>query len=159
MFYNFSCFAKPSMDFIQLWRDNRALAEILCTTIPIPVHDLKNKVTDFKFFCVNSLQCQLLQSLWLIWIVFGMNGYKILKCFRKEKRISGELPCPVTGLIILAGNEDMHKISDKFDFQPDWTTDYGVSCPWACKKFPMGICCLYTSSFIFDRIVIKVAGK
>ena len=28
-----------------------------------------------------------------------MNGYKILKCFRKEKRISGELPCPATGLI------------------------------------------------------------
>ena len=28
-----------------------------------------------------------------------MNGYKILKCFRKEKRISGELPCQATGLI------------------------------------------------------------
>ena len=28
-----------------------------------------------------------------------MNGCKILKCFRKEKRISGELPCPATGLI------------------------------------------------------------
>ena len=32
--------------------------------------------------------------------MFGMNGYKILKCFRKEKRISGELPCPGTGLIV-----------------------------------------------------------
>ena len=31
--------------------------------------------------------------------MFGMNGYKILKCFRKEQRISGELPCPATGLI------------------------------------------------------------
>ena len=30
-----------------------------------------------------------------------MNGYKILKCFRKEKRVSGELPSPVTGLIML----------------------------------------------------------
>ena len=28
-----------------------------------------------------------------------MNGYKILKCFRKEKRVSGELPYPATGLI------------------------------------------------------------
>ena len=28
-----------------------------------------------------------------------MNGYKILKCFRKEERVSGELPCPATGLI------------------------------------------------------------
>ena len=35
---------------------------------------------------------------------------------------SGELRCPVTALIILAGNEDMHKISDKFEFRPDRTT-------------------------------------
>ena len=27
-----------------------------------------------------------------------MNGYKILKCFRKEKRVSGELPCLATGI-------------------------------------------------------------
>ena len=89
------------MNFIQLWRDDRALSKILCSTIPIPVHDLKIKLKDFDFFfCVKSLQCQLLQSLWLIWIVFGMNGYKILKCFRKEKHVSGVLPCPATGLIL-----------------------------------------------------------
>ena len=29
-----------------------------------------------------------------------MNGYKILKCFRKEKRVSGELPCLTTGFIL-----------------------------------------------------------
>ena len=38
-------------------------------------------------------------------------------------------------LFILAGNEDMHKISDKFQFRPDRTTDYRVSCPWASKIF------------------------
>ena len=37
------------MDFIQLWRDDTALSKILCSTIPIPVHDLKIKVTDFEF--------------------------------------------------------------------------------------------------------------
>ena len=37
---------------------------------------------------------------------------------------------------ILAGNKDMHKISDKFEFRPDRTTDYGVSCPWGLKNFP-----------------------
>ena len=37
---------------------------------------------------------------------------------------------------ILADNEDMHKISDEFEFRPDRTTDYGGSCPWASKKFP-----------------------
>ena len=32
-------------------------------------------------------------------------------------------------LFKLAGNEDMHNILDEFEFQPDRTTDYGVSCP------------------------------
>ena len=39
-------------------------------------------------------------------------------------------------LFILAGNEDMHKISDEFEFWPDRTTDYWVSCPWGLKNFP-----------------------
>ena len=32
-------------------------------------------------------------------------------------------------LFILAGNEDMHKSLEGFEFRPDPTTDYGVSCP------------------------------
>ena len=39
-------------------------------------------------------------------------------------------------LFILAGNDDMHKISDEFEFRPDRTNDYGVSCPWGIKHFP-----------------------
>ena len=39
----------------------------------------------------------------------------------------------------LAGNENMHKISDKFEFQPDQATDCGVSCPWASKNFPIDL--------------------
>ena len=31
-------------------------------------------------------------------------------------------------LLILAGNEDMHKISVEFEFRPTRTTDYRVSC-------------------------------
>ena len=42
-------------------------------------------------------------------------------------------------LFILADNEDMHKILDEFKFRPDRTTDYGVSCPWASKKFPIDL--------------------
>ena len=52
----------------------------------------------------------------------------------------------------------MHKISDEFKFQPNRTTDYGVSCPWASKKF-LGKWCLQDSLFIFDRIIIKVSGN
>ena len=29
----------------------------------------------------------------------------------------------------LAGNKDMHNIMNEFELRPDWTTDYGVSCP------------------------------
>ena len=32
-------------------------------------------------------------------------------------------------LLILAGNEDMHKSLDEFEFRPDPTTNLGVSCP------------------------------
>ena len=35
------------MDFIHLWRDDSALSKILRSTIPIPVHGLEVKVTDF----------------------------------------------------------------------------------------------------------------
>ena len=41
------------MDFILLWRDDRALSKILRSTIPIPEHGLKVKVTDFEFFVFN----------------------------------------------------------------------------------------------------------
>ena len=51
-------------------------------------------------------------------------------------------------LFILAGNENRHKISDKFEFRPVRTTDYEVSCPWASKNFS-----------IFYQIIIKVAGN
>ena len=32
-------------------------------------------------------------------------------------------------LFKLAGNEDMHNILDEFEFRPDRTADYRVSCP------------------------------
>ena len=41
------------MDCIHLWRDDRALSKILRSTIPISVHGLKVKVTDFEFFVLN----------------------------------------------------------------------------------------------------------
>ena len=41
------------MDFIHLWRDDRALFKILRSTISILVHGLKVKVTDFEFFVFN----------------------------------------------------------------------------------------------------------
>ena len=36
--------------------------------------------------------------------------------------------------MILAGNEDIHKSLDEFEFGQDQKTDYGVSCPFASNK-------------------------
>ena len=36
--------------------------------------------------------------------------------------------------IKLTGNEDWHKISDKFEFWSYLTSHFGVTCPWAVKK-------------------------
>ena len=58
----------------------------------------------------------------------------------------------------LAGNKDMHNIMNEFKFQPDRTTDYRVSCPWASKKyphrlimvkmvFPLFLCCFWLDPF------------
>ena len=37
-------------------------------------------------------------------------------------------------ILILAGNEDMHKSLDEFKFQPDTTTNSKVICPCASEK-------------------------
>ena len=42
-------------------------------------------------------------------------------------------------LFKLVGNEDMHNILDEFEFRPDLTIDYGVSCPWASEKIPIDL--------------------
>ena len=42
-------------------------------------------------------------------------------------------------LFILAGNDDMHKSSDKCEFWPDWTTDCAVSCPCTSGKIPIDL--------------------
>ena len=39
----------------------------------------------------------------------------------------------------LACNLDMHNILDELKFQPDWTTDCGVSCHLASKIDPIDL--------------------
>ena len=36
-------------------------------------------------------------------------------------------------IIKVAGNQDRHKSSIKFDFGPNQTTHFGVTCPWVTK--------------------------
>ena len=58
-------------------------------------------------------------------------------------------------LFILAGNKDMHNILDKFEFR----SQLPLSILKISHRLTMGKCCLHASSFIFDRIIIKVAGN
>ena len=51
----------------------------------------------------------------------------------------------------LAGNKDMHNIMNEFEFRPDLTTDYGVSCPWASKKYPYRLVMYHTGRMTVCR--------
>ena len=73
--------------------------------------------------------------------VLGQIGSKLVSMATESSRwlIMGKMMSPPFLGCLLPGNEDMHKISDKFEFRPYWTTDYGVSCSWASKKFPIDL--------------------
>ena len=65
------------MDFIHLWRDNRALSKILRSTIPIQYMALRSRSGTLNFFCLIfrvSVSAKPLIDLNHV----GMN--KILKC-------------------------------------------------------------------------------
>ena len=62
-------------------------------------------------------------------------------------------------LFILADNEDMHVISNEFEFQPDRSTDYGVSCPWASKKFPIDLLWENGVSMLACSFLIESSSK
>ena len=86
-----SVFEKPSMDLIHIWHGDKYLFKILRGTIPIPVHDLKVKVTDLKLlhksFAFKFLQCQFLQS--LMDLRLPCNWYWCI--------LHGTIPTPVYG--------------------------------------------------------------
>ena len=46
--------------------------------------------------------------------------------------------------LILAGNKDMHKSLDEFEFRPDPTTECGVTCPGAYEN--LTYCCEHSSA-------------
>ena len=96
----------------------------------------------YQILCVASL------GLEKGWIMFwgrldknpGVHGNRKPPLLIMRKMVSPPfLGCFYPILFILAGNKDMHKISDEFEFWPDRTIDYGVSCPWASKKFPIDL--------------------
>ena len=53
----------------------------------------------------------------------------------------------------------MHIISNEFEFQPDRTTDYGGSCPWASKKFPIDLLWENGVSMLAYSFLIESSSK
>ena len=62
-------------------------------------------------------------------------------------------------LFILAGNEDMHKITDKFEFLPDRTTDYGDTPLSVPIDFEWGKWCRHLFSVAMNSDFIKLTGN
>ena len=54
----------------------------------------------------------------------------LLTTERLKKSMSSRISVDIDPIFFkLAGNKDMHNIMNEFEFRPDRTTDYGVSCP------------------------------
>ena len=59
-------------------------------------------------------------------------------------------------LFKLAGNEDMHNILNDFEFRPDLTTGYGVSCPLALEKIPIDLQWEKQSHHVFSAVFVQI---
>ena len=53
----------------------------------------------------------------------------------------------------------MRKISDEFEFRQDLNTDYGVSCPWTSKTFPIDFYWGNGVSMLARSFLIKSSSK
>ena len=71
--------------------------------------------------------------------LYHCHRLKLFLYIMKWHRSGVFVPDQALALVILAGNKDMYKISDEFEFRPDRTTDYRVNCLWASKKFPIDL--------------------
>ena len=92
-----------------------------------------DRTTDYAVSCLECFEADWIKTLVSMatesphWLIMGkMVSPPFLGCFWSDP-------------FYTCSNEHMHKISDEFEFRPDWTTDYRVSCPWASKKFPIDL--------------------
>ena len=97
-FYNFWTAWNFLMRFSLLCSGEWALSFYLCVFIYTGV-----SLNIYSVRCCKAFD-------WFESCLVFMNGYKILKCFRKEKRASGELPCPATGLITFIVSSKFHNL-------------------------------------------------
>ena len=89
------------------------------------------------------------------WLCWGLTSQSTI--FQSCR--DGAIASWVFNQYFLAGKEDMHKISNRFEFRPDLTTDYGVSCPWASKKFPIDLQWENAVSMLTHLFLIESSSK
>ena len=56
-------------------------------------------------------------------------------------------------IIKVAGNQERHESSDEFDFKPDQTTHFGVTCPWMTKIYTFELEYLWGELVNLDQIL------
>ena len=79
------------------------------------------------------------------------NGENGVSTFSRLLLIQSFLYLQVTRTCIKSGNE--------FEFLPDRTTDYGVSCPWASKNFPIDLQWENGVSMLACSFLIELSSK
>ena len=73
---------------------------------------------------LHKVLVQFRLELWFPWLQITPIG---LKWGKRRHRVFSTVFNQI--LFILAGTNDIHKSLDVFEIWPDWTMDYGVSCP------------------------------
>ena len=97
----------------------------------------KNDVSTFsRLFLIRSFSyLQVMITYMRAWMSLKFGQIRPLVSIVTDRVMMGKtvsplfLGCFYPFRFILAGNEGMHESSDKFQFQHDWTTNCGVSCP------------------------------
>ena len=113
-------------------------ANSLPIELPRPVtYNRENYIITFsRLFLIGSFSyLQVMRTCIKAWMCLNLGQIPLLTMElaaleRLKNRCHHFFSVAIDSILFkLAGNEDMHNILDEFEFRPDLTTDYGVSCP------------------------------
>ena len=159
-------FPNPEMDLVHVWYDDRYWLNILRGTIPTQVHDLMLK---FSLICLGP---HYFQTLWWIKFMFGMMkdtcpklyncikhcnpmNCKILKCFRKEKRVFRRADRPYCTTSACCEEEELVLIPNQYT---KWATTWQNQeneCAPAKTQISLGIRPVWSESSLCAQWVAR----
>ena len=155
-----------SLNFGQIWPPTKELAALERRKKFPLTYNGKNKVITFsRLFLIRSFSyLQVMRTYIKAYMSLNFGQIPLLTTElaaleRLKNRCHHVISVDIDPIFFkLAGNKNMHNIMNEFEFRPDRTTDYGVSCPWASKKyphrlimgkmmFPLFLCCFWLDPF------------